>query len=296
VLVAETARASGHSPERVRSIVEEWIGRRPLAYLAGCRHPGLVALFAGLRWHGKVVGILSDYPAKAKLDALALRPDRVVCAGDESVGLLKPNPRGLEVLIGKVGATAPQTVLIGDRVDRDGVAARPIGAWPLFKSAKLLGGWLTFVKFDEAIFHSLLPRQLPRGSRAAQASTADSAVVPSPVHSAYRAGRSHRWSLGRLPSSYQQRLRNRLDGDERGGRDIPSHESQPSKSRARGSSSQLDQDRLRLLAVYIPCAPMRATEPPLSHQAVEQRARNGHVGQRPMMEAEHHGQRRREPQ
>lgn len=159
VLLAETAKASGYAMEHIGAIIEEWIGRRPLAYLERCRYPGLVELFAGLRHHGKVIGILSDYPAVAKLDALGLCADHVVCASD--VGLLKPSPRGLEALIAKAGTTAHQTVLIGDRGDRDGVAARRIDAWSLIRSAKPLDGWQTFARFDDAVFHSLLER--PRG-------------------------------------------------------------------------------------------------------------------------------------
>jgi putative hydrolase of the HAD superfamily len=158
VLVARTAEACGCRPERVDAIVEEWIGRRPLAYLGRCRFPGLVELFDGLRHHGKIIGILSDYPAAAKLDALGLSADHLVSASD--VGLLKPNPRGLEALIAKAGTTARQTVLIGDRADRDGAAARRIGAWSLIKSARPLGDWQTFARFDDAIFRGLLGRPL----------------------------------------------------------------------------------------------------------------------------------------
>ena len=153
VLVAETARASGYSPVRISAIVDAWIARAPLSYLGRCRYPGVVELFAGLRHHGKAIGILSDYPAVAKLEALGLAADHVVCASD--VGLLKPSPRGLEALITKASTTARHTVLIGDRVDRDGAAARRIGAWSVIKSAKPLDGWQAFGRFDDAIFHSL---------------------------------------------------------------------------------------------------------------------------------------------
>jgi len=155
-LVAATASATGRSSHEVRVIVHEWIERRPLSYLAACRYPGLVELFAGLRSKGKVIGVLSDYPASAKLSALGLRADHVVCAGDAGVGLLKPNPRGLQAMIEAVGTNPCQTVLIGDRVDRDGAAARRIGAWPLIRSAKPIKDWQTFARFDDGIFRSFL--------------------------------------------------------------------------------------------------------------------------------------------
>jgi putative hydrolase of the HAD superfamily len=161
VLVAETVAASGYPAEHIGAVVEEWIERRPLAYLRRCRYLGLVELFAALRSRGKIIGILSDYPAVAKLGALGLCADHVVCAGDDGIGVLKPNPRGLAALIGKVGTTARRTVLIGDRVDRDGAAARRAGAWPLIRSAKPLEGWQTFGTLDDAIFRRLLQHPLP---------------------------------------------------------------------------------------------------------------------------------------
>jgi putative hydrolase of the HAD superfamily len=156
VLLAQTAAAAAVSPDRVRAIVSEWIEQRPLGYLAACRYPGLSQLFAGLRRSGKSIGILSDYPAKAKLEALGLTANHVVSAGDESIGLLKPHPRGLECLIAAAGAEPHQTVVIGDRVDRDGLVARRAGAGALIRSSKPIEGWQTFARFDDALFAPLL--------------------------------------------------------------------------------------------------------------------------------------------
>ncbi|UPK03224.1 HAD family hydrolase [Bradyrhizobium sp. 170] len=155
-LITQTAAATANSPDRVRSIVSEWIERRPLGYLAACRHPGLSQLFAGLRRSGKSIGILSDYPAEAKLEALGLSADHIVYAGDESIGLLKPHPRGLESLIAAAGVTPHETVVIGDRVDRDGLVARRAGAHALIRSSKPIEGWQTFARFDDALFTPIL--------------------------------------------------------------------------------------------------------------------------------------------
>lgn len=156
-LLDETVRLTGRSPERVRAIVDTWIEKKPLRYLASCRYPGVVELFAGLRRNAKLIGVLSDYPADAKLAALGLRADYVVSAGDPSVGLLKPNPRGLAVLMQTAGVEAQAAVLIGDRIERDGAAARRIGARPLIRSRRPLEHWQTFARFDDPIFDSLLP-------------------------------------------------------------------------------------------------------------------------------------------
>ena len=155
-LIAQTAAATANTPDSVRAIVSEWIDQRPLKYLAACRYPGLPQLFAGLRRSGKSIGILSDYPAKAKLEALGLTAHHVVFAGDEGVGLLKPHPRGLEYLITTAGVKPHQTVVIGDRADRDGLVARRAGAQALIRSSKPIEGWQTFARFDEALFSPFL--------------------------------------------------------------------------------------------------------------------------------------------
>lgn len=155
-LLAETAAASKVPEGLVRSTVAEWIDRRPLAHLARCRYAGLVELFAALRRRGKSIGILSDYPARAKLQALGLAADHVVSAGDEGVGILKPHPRGLLALIERAGATPSTTVLIGDRTDRDGLAAERAGARALIRSTRPIDGWQTFASYEAAPFLPLL--------------------------------------------------------------------------------------------------------------------------------------------
>lgn len=155
-LITQTATATANSPDKVRSIVSEWVERRPLRYLAACRYPGLSQLFAGLRRSGKSIGILSDYPAEAKLEALGLTANHIVFAGDESIGLLKPHPRGLESLIAAAGVKPHETVVIGDRVDRDGLVAQRVGAQALIRSSKPIEGWQTFARFGDALFTPFL--------------------------------------------------------------------------------------------------------------------------------------------
>ena len=155
-LVDETAAATGRSPEQVRAIVSQWIDRHPLPYLRACRYAGLAELFDGLRRHGKTIGVLSDYPAVAKLAALELAADHVVTADDADVGVLKPHPRGLEALIRRAGATPATTLLIGDRAERDGLAARAAGARVLLLSSQPIDGWQTIVRYDDVLFAPML--------------------------------------------------------------------------------------------------------------------------------------------
>ena len=150
VLVAETANATSTAPERVHAIVSEWMELRPIPYLKGCLHAGITKLFAGLQRAGKIIGILSDYPAEAKLAAMGLTPHHVVSAID--VGLLKPHCKGLQLLIEVAGVTAANTVFIGDRADRDGVAGRRAGVRTLIRSSKPIKAMQTFKTFHDPLF------------------------------------------------------------------------------------------------------------------------------------------------
>lgn len=151
-LISRTAAAVGCSAEQVRCIAEEWLERRPLRHLLRYRYPRLPELFRGLRARGKKIGIFSDYPARRKLDALGLQADLMVCAGDEGVGVLKPHPRGLQVLMARAATGPAETVLIGDRPERDGLAAQAASVRALIRSRKSLRGWPTFGRYDDPLF------------------------------------------------------------------------------------------------------------------------------------------------
>jgi putative hydrolase of the HAD superfamily len=150
VLLAQAARRSGLPPASVAAIAAEWLERRPLSYLPACRYPGVAELFQRLRARGKRIAILSDYPAQAKLRTVALDADIIVCAAD--VGVLKPHPRGLQHVMDLAGAMPAATLMIGDRPERDGAAARRCGAHALIKSGRRLPGWQTFASYRDVRF------------------------------------------------------------------------------------------------------------------------------------------------
>ncbi len=156
------AQHLGCRPADVQARVEDWMERRPLRWLAACRRPGIVALFEALRRQGKQVAVLSDYPAQDKLAALGLHADPVVWAGDDGVGRLKPDPRGLRQILARTGVAADRTVVVGDRADRDGAVAARVGARALLLGrpwagrAKAPGEALWIRGFDDPVFAPLL--------------------------------------------------------------------------------------------------------------------------------------------
>jgi len=133
---AQTARRHNTTSERVRALVSEWLEQRPLPLLASCRYPYLDAVFAGLHDAGKKIAVFSDYPAADKVAALGLRADPIVCATDSDIAALKPDPLGLLAILSRTGIAPERALMIGDRVDRDAMAARRAGVKALIRAHK----------------------------------------------------------------------------------------------------------------------------------------------------------------
>ncbi len=121
------ARVSGVPVEKVETVVTEWMVEKPLRHLSECRFEGTAELFDYLKKNRIRIGIFSDYPVIRKLEALKLAADEVVCALDEDVDRLKPDPKGLVVAAKKLGVSVRDCLFIGDRDDRDGECARRAG-------------------------------------------------------------------------------------------------------------------------------------------------------------------------
>jgi HAD superfamily hydrolase (TIGR01549 family) len=154
-LIHDVATASGRSAESVRSILEEWFDTRPLPHLKKYLVPGIGPLFQALRERHVQIGVLSDHRAQEKLAALGLAADFVVSAVDQDIGVQKPNPKGLQVLLDRAGRQPHEAVMIGDRADRDGAIARRTGTSFLLRGK---GEEAHFQRFDDPIFHPVLRR------------------------------------------------------------------------------------------------------------------------------------------
>lgn len=154
-LTSQTAVLVGCTEQQVQATASEWLERRPLRHLIQYRFPHLPELFQRLRAQGKRIGIFSDYPAREKVAALQLEADILVSAGDVDVGVLKPHPKGLQVLMARAATDPARTLMIGDRVERDGAVARAADVRALILSAKPISGWQTFTGYDDPVFAAL---------------------------------------------------------------------------------------------------------------------------------------------
>jgi phosphoglycolate phosphatase len=153
---AQTASQHGTTPAAVRALTDEWMERRPLPLLAACRYAQVADVFAGLRASSKQIAAFSDYPAVAKLAALGLRADVVVCATDAGIARLKPDPAGLLSILRQTGVAPERALMIGDRFDRDAAAAERAGVRALIRSSRAHARWPTFRGYGDAVFLPLL--------------------------------------------------------------------------------------------------------------------------------------------
>ncbi|TCM21652.1 phosphoglycolate phosphatase/putative hydrolase of the HAD superfamily [Novosphingobium sp. PhB165] len=151
-----TAELSRRPEREVRALVEEWMERRPLQHLPRFKARGIDRLFAAIRASGRTIAVWSDFPVTAKLAALGLVADHEIWAGDEGVGRLKPDPSGLNAVMARAGATPRETLLIGDRIDRDIRAATAAGTRALLRAQRPHGRAPSFRHYEEPVFAPLL--------------------------------------------------------------------------------------------------------------------------------------------
>jgi HAD superfamily hydrolase (TIGR01509 family) len=120
---------SGQPTEAVTAIVDRWMEREPLDLLERFVMPGLRTFLAAAKDRGLRLGVLSDYPAAAKLEAMKLTEffDVVVSAQDARVNRFKPDPSGLAEALRQLGATPSEALYVGDRHDVDATVASAAG-------------------------------------------------------------------------------------------------------------------------------------------------------------------------
>jgi putative hydrolase of the HAD superfamily len=128
--IRRTAEARGLEPAVVEALAREWMIRRPLKWIARARKRELLAEIAEYRRLGGRTALVSDYPARDKLEALgALALFDVVVASGEPGGpsRLKPHPEGYLLAAAELGVAPERCLVVGDREDADGSAARAAG-------------------------------------------------------------------------------------------------------------------------------------------------------------------------
>ena len=122
-----TAEALEHDIETVAEHVTEWMHVRPGRWIRLFRRRALLAELEEHRNGGGKIALVSDYPATKKLDALGLSSffDVVIASGEPNgPRRLKPDPEGYLIAARALSVQPERCLVIGDREDADGAAAR----------------------------------------------------------------------------------------------------------------------------------------------------------------------------
>jgi len=125
--ISRTATALALSPEQVQVVVQDWMLERPQKWIRRFPRSSLIAELRAFRAQGGRSALVSDYPAQKKLHALAAAElfDVVVASGEEhGPRNLKPDPEGYLHAATLLGVEPGRCLVIGDREDADGAAAR----------------------------------------------------------------------------------------------------------------------------------------------------------------------------
>jgi HAD superfamily hydrolase (TIGR01509 family) len=125
--LASTALALELSVSQVEGIVQEWMFERPRKWIGHFPRRGLLAELRSFKAAGGRTALVSDYPAQRKMQALGADGlFDVVIANGEANGprRLKPDPEGYLRAAELLTVPAARCLVIGDRKDADGEAAR----------------------------------------------------------------------------------------------------------------------------------------------------------------------------
>jgi|SRR5215472_219976 len=138
---------SGVPADQATETIVHWMEDAPLGILARCLRPGIVGLLESARNKGIRLGLISDYRASRKLQAMGLDSyfSVVLTAQDDRVGVFKPSPDGLIAALRDLNVEPGRAVYVGDRPSVDGETAHRAGVpgvilgQPLGRSGR---GWI----------------------------------------------------------------------------------------------------------------------------------------------------------
>lgn len=128
--IERTAVGLAIEPGAVEACVTEWMIERPIKWIRRFSNRALLEEIAAFRARGGKTALVSDYPATRKLAALGHGGlfDVVVASGEPGgPRRLKPDPAGFLAAAGALGVAPEKCLVIGDRDDADGAAARSAG-------------------------------------------------------------------------------------------------------------------------------------------------------------------------
>jgi HAD superfamily hydrolase (TIGR01549 family) len=118
------ARLKNTTAEHVEEVVKFYMHKAPLRLLPSFKDSELAKIIDNLHAKGVKVIVYSDYPAEDKLKAFNIKADRCYCSADARIGSMKPDPKGLKVILSDIGLKSEEALMVGDRYEKDGLAAK----------------------------------------------------------------------------------------------------------------------------------------------------------------------------
>lgn len=137
--------------KRVESVIDKWIDKVPLIYIHPFIYPGVKDFFDKLNKRNVKIIIFSDLPGEEKMKILDLPDYQFFCSNDKDINALKPDPKGLSVILAKTGFRVGECLFIGDRDERDGECARRKGMDYLIHEKKYSGKMNRFQSYFKLI-------------------------------------------------------------------------------------------------------------------------------------------------
>lgn len=125
--LARTAEALSLPVAQVERVVQDWMFERPGKWIARFPRRTLLAELRAFKAQGGRAALVSDYPAERKIGALGARSlfDVIVANGEvHGPRRLKPDPEGYLRAAELLKVDPARCLVIGDRDDADGGAAR----------------------------------------------------------------------------------------------------------------------------------------------------------------------------
>lgn len=109
--------------KRVEEAVRFYMREAPLTLLPAYKDAILAETIELLKGKGISIVVYSDYPVEDKLRALGVKADLCFTSADEQINCMKPDPKGLQVILETLNLNAEDAVMVGDRYEKDGLAA-----------------------------------------------------------------------------------------------------------------------------------------------------------------------------
>ena len=125
--LAIAQQQTGEHADFIRATIDSWMFERPGKWIALFRRRRLIREISRYVEQGGKCALVSDYPASKKLRALGCEAlfSAVVANGEPGgPNQLKPVPEGYLLAARTLGVVPRECLVIGDRSDADGEAAR----------------------------------------------------------------------------------------------------------------------------------------------------------------------------